>query len=138
MLSDVVNTTFEQVSGGHDLYKDVFLLLPRDDQIGGVIMQRSRAAVVRIGHVRAGDLVITTSGVIGCVVCFWQSHHNEQVAVEVDIYPCVNNDIRFAAKSQSRRGFFRHTSLVDTLLWIDESPGIIRIAIPPALLLRDS
>ena len=30
VLADVVNTTFQQIIGGHDLYTDAFLVTPRD------------------------------------------------------------------------------------------------------------
>jgi hypothetical protein len=136
VLIDVVNTTFQQIIGGHDLYMDIFLLTPRDCQIGGIHFRSSRAVCLRIGHVAIGDLVIRSDGLVGCVVKVWQRAHDNHVALEVDVYPCVNNDIRFVSTAQSKRDFFDHQSLVDTLLWMEESPALLRIAVPPALLYR--
>ena len=138
VLTDVVNTTFQQVLSGHDLYKDAFLVMPHDCELAGIAFRRSRAACIRIGHVACGDLVVNVRGRVGCVVSCWQRVSDELIVLEADVYPVLNNDIRFVSKSQSFRGFFVAKDLVDTVLWIEESPGIIRISVPPALLFRES
>jgi hypothetical protein len=136
VLNDVVNTTFQQIINGHDLYTEAFLVAPRDCNIGGIDFRKSRAACTRIGHVAAKDLVVTVRGRVGCVVSFWQRVSDDNIVVEVDAYPCLDNDMRFASKAQATRCFFELRELVDTLIWIEDSPGIIRLSVPPALLYR--
>ena len=138
VLTDVINTTFQQVISGHDLYSEAFLIMPHECHISGIDFRRSRTACTRIGHVAAGDLVINVRGRVGCVISCWQRTSDNLIVLEVDIYPCLNNDIRFASKAQAVRGFFEHLDIVDTLLWIEDSPGIVRVSIPPALLYRDA
>ena len=138
VLTDIVNTTFQQVIGGHDLYKDAFLVMPHDCTIHGIVFRRSRSACIRIGHIAVGDIVVNVSGRVGCIVGCWQRVSDELIVLEVDVYPVLNDDMRFVSKSQSFRGFFNITDLVDTVFWIEDSPGILRISIPPALLYRES
>ena len=134
VLCDVVNTTFQQIIDGHDLYTDAFLLLPHDCNMNGMHFRTSRAACLRVGHVAVGDLVIRSDGLVGCVVKFWQRASDNHIALEVDAYPCVNNDIRYVSTAQSTRDFFDHHSIVDCLIWFEDSPALLRIAVPPALL----
>ena len=136
VLTDVVNTTFEQIISGHDLYTDAFLVTPRDCNIGGIHFRTSRAACLRIGHVSVGDLVIRSDALVGRVVKFWQRASDNFIALEVDAYACVNDDIRFVSTAQTTREFFDHKSIVDSLIWFEDSPALLRIAVPPALLYR--
>jgi hypothetical protein len=137
VLTDVVNTTFQQVISGHDLYSETFLIMPHDCEIGGLDFRRSRAACCRIGHVAVGDLVVNVHGCVGCIVCCWQKASDNLIVLEVDAYPCLNDDVRFVSKAQASKSFFELREIVDSLIWIEESPGIIRICLPPALLYRD-
>ena len=138
VLTDVVNTTFQQVLSGHDLYKDAFLIMPHEVEVSGIDFRRSRSACCRIGHVSARDLVMNVHGRVGRVVSCWQRISDELIVLEVDAYPCLNNDISVVSSAQAVRGFFEQVDLVDTLLWIEDSPGIIRVSVPPAVLYRDS
>ena len=96
VLNDVVNTTFQQVITGHDLYKEAFLLTPHDFKIGGRDFRRSRDACIRIGHVVVGDLVVNVHGLVGRIVSCLQTPDN-LIVLEVDAYPCLNDDIRFVS-----------------------------------------
>jgi hypothetical protein len=137
VLTDVVNTTFQQIKNGHDLYRESFLVFPQELLICGIGFLTSRKACIRIGHVQVGDVVVNIDGVVGCVVKFWQQcGGDDRIVVQVDVYPCLNNDIRYASKAQSYRSFMEDRTIVDAVLWIDDSPGIIRICVPPSLLYR--
>jgi hypothetical protein len=139
ILVDVVNTMFQQIIGGLDLYKPCFLIHPKAIALDGNHFLRSSAAVMRIGHVEHGDLVVTKCGAVAKIVCFWRRDSAEaaaahQLFAEVDVYPSLNNDIRYAATTRSKRRFLDCHSFVDSLIWLEDSPGIIRISLPPALL----
>ena len=112
--------------------------MPHDCTIHGIVFRRSRSACIRIGHIAVGYIVVNVSGRVGCIVGCWQRVSDELIELEVDVYPVLNDDMRFVSKSQSFRGFFNITDLVDTVFWIEDSPGILRISIPPALLYRES
>ena len=91
---------------------------------------------MHIGHIAVGDLVIRADGLVGKVVMCCQRASDNFIALEVDAYPRVNNDIRIVPQAQSRCDFFDHESIVDTLIWIEESPALSRICVPPTLLYR--
>ena len=78
-------------------------------------------------------MVVNKDGVLGKVVGFWEQAGAE-ICVAVDAYECVNNDPRLRALQRSQRVFFNYRSTVDSLIWVEESPAIIRVSLPPSLL----
>ena len=135
VLVDVVNQAIQQIIDGHDLYSAVFLVHPRTHvQLGGFNFFRSRSGIMRIGQVSAGDLVIDDVGGVGKVISFWQRENDHRLTIEIDAYPCVNNDISIRATLRSHRDFVTSESLIDTCIWVEDSPGIIHVTVPPALL----
>ena len=139
VLVDVINTMFQQIEHGADLYRACFLVSPRLVEFQGVRLYRSGAAVLRIGHVARGDLIITNTGVVAKIVTFMRKDSVEcllDIFAEVDVYPCVNGDLKYASSARSTRRFLDCKTFVDCLIWLEESPGLIRISIPPALLFK--
>ena len=134
VLNDVVNQSIQQVLDGHDLYSEEFLILPHDVTLEGRAFQRARKFVMKTGHVEGGDLVMTDSGLVGKVISLWKPMPTGRILLEVDVYPCINNDIRSRSTDRSSHGFFCSESIVDVLIWYEESPAIIRCVVPPALL----
>ena len=134
VLQDVLSTHMRQITDGHDLYSATFLICPFDVILGGIAFRRARSGCVRIGHVSAGDLVITTDGRVGKILSLWQRVADEHTFLEVDSYPSINNDTRFRATTRATKDFFESAELVDALIYVDESPGIIRFSLPAQML----
>ena len=134
VLTDVVNKSFEQILEGHELYKPCFLVNPRDAHVPGIALRKARSAVLRIGETWAGDVVITNDGIVGKVICMWTQAGDDTIYSEIDVYRCVPNDARFRCTDGAQRSFIDSATLSSTLIWYEESPGIICISLPPALL----
>jgi len=110
------------------------LICPFGVTLGGVAMRRARSGVVRIGHVSNGDVVITKDGRVGKIVSLWQRVADEHTFLEVDSFPCVNVDISFRASAQGKTDLFENHELVDALIYVEASPGIIKFSVPAPLL----
>ena len=138
VLHDVLNKSIVQILDGHDLYNEAFLAGPvKSIELASVVFRRSRKCVLRIGQVSAGDLIINDSGDVAKVLSvFQQSIGDVELLLEVDVYPSINGDIRCRATDRSCRRFFRSSSIIDVLIWYEQSPNSIRCAIPPALLYK--
>ena len=84
--------------------------------------------------VSAKDLVITDAGVVAAIVAFWQSAGDETLYAEANAYECLNNDARFRSLERSHRVFIDTRTIIEALIWYEESPTIIKVSLPPALL----
>ena len=104
--------------------------------LASVVFRRSRKCVLRIGEVSAGDLIINDSGDVAKVLSVFQQSLDVELLLEVDFYPSINGDIRCRATDNSHSGFFKASSIIDVLIWYEDSPNVIRCAIPPALLYK--
>jgi hypothetical protein len=124
-----------QVKKGTDIYKESFLVRPSSTSFNDIVFRQSRYAILHIGSVRAGDLIINTDGLLGSVAGFWQ-HGDGDIFVAVDAYECVNSDPRLRALQRHHRVFFDAHTIIDSLIWVEESPAIIRVSLPPALLYK--
>ena len=120
VLQDVLSTHMRQITDGHDLYSATFLICPFDVILGGIAFRRARSGCVRIGHVSAGDLVITTDGRVGKILSLWQRVADEHTFLEVDSYPSINNDTRFRATTRATKDFLR------VLSWLMPSSMLTR------------
>ena len=136
VLHDVVNRSMEQILEGHDLYTKEFRVNPRDVTLGTIQFRRARTCVIKTGLVANGDMVINESGDVAKVISIWQKVSEDGLILEVEAYPCINDDLKYRATQRSRVDFFKSESIVDVLIWYEDSPGIICVPIPPALLYR--
>ena len=137
VLHDVLNKSIVQILDGHDLYKEAFLVAPVTSiELASVVFRRSRKCVLRIGLVSAGDLIINDEGDVAKVLSVFQQSIEDELLLEVDVYPSINGDTRCRARDRSHRRFFKASSIIDVLIWYEDSPNIIRCAIPPALLYK--
>ena len=134
VLIDVVNQSIEQVLSGHDLYDAEFLISPKAVVLSSIGFRVANRCVIRVGMVAAGDLVITNTGDVGKIVKVFQRVSDDLVLLEVDAYPSINGDTACRSTSRQYHDFFESKSIVDTLIWYFDSPGIIRFSIPAALL----
>ena len=137
VLTDLVNKTFEQLSRGDDIYMQSFLVRPRCVRVADSNLRRSNVAVLRLGRVSAGDVTMNSNGDVGMVTAMWQGiPASSTIYAEVEEYPTINDDLRFRSVTRSTQQFWDASTLIDTIIWVEESPGIIRIAIPPGILYR--
>ena len=137
VLHDVLNKSIVQLLDGHDLYTEAFLVAPvQSIELASVVFRRSRKCVLRIGEVSAGDLIINDSGDVAKVLSVFQQSIDVELFLEVDVYPSINGNPRCRATDRSHRSFFQASSIIDVLIWYEDSPNIIRCAIPPALLYK--
>ena len=134
VLVDLVNTCFQQVIDGHDLYKAVWQVRPSSVDIGGRVFLRSRSAVLMIGMTSAGDVVMTETGIVGRIVNFWQAAGEETLYAAITAYECINNDTRFRSTERSQQLVCDSGTIVDALVWVWESPAIMRVSIPRSVL----
>ena len=81
-------------------------------------------------------MVINESGDVAKVISIWQKVSEDGLILEVEAYPCINDDLKYRATQRSRADFFKSESIVDVLIWYEDSPGIICVPIPLALLYR--
>ena len=132
----IVNKTFQQIARGDDLYRATFLVRPKDVHIDGSRLRKSNAAILRIGSLATGDVTMNCDGDVGKVVAMWQGIPASTIFVQVDVYPTINDDLRLRSTTRSTRQFWDASTLIDTLIWLEESPGIIRIPIPAAILYK--
>ena len=136
VLADVLNQQMRQIIMGHDLYADSFLILPRDVNYHGLALRRARAGVLRIGHVERGDVIIMQNGNVGKVVSLWQAVYENRIFLEIDLYPNIHNDDRFRATARESRSYVDGSEVADVCIYIEESPGIIRLTIPAPILYK--
>ena len=137
VLHDVLNKSMVQILDGHDLYNEAFLVAPVTSiELASVVFRRSRKCVLRIGLVSAGDLIINDEGDVAKVLSVFQQSIEDELLLEVDVYPSINGDTRCRATDKNHRRFFKASSIIDVLIWYEDSPNIIRCAIPPALLYK--
>ena len=74
------------------------------------------------------------NGNVGKVVSLWQAVYENRIFLEIDLYPNINNDDRFRATARESRSFVDGSEVADVCIYIEESPGIIRITIPAVIL----
>ena len=134
VLLGVVTQFLEQLSSGIDLFTERFLINARDVTIDGPPFRRSRHAVVRIGEISCGDLVMARGGDVGKVLNNWQTipSLNDEVIVEIETYASIDRQVTIQSMSRNKRVFV-DSEFVSTLFWIMESPAIIRVSIPPSI-----
>ena len=102
VLHDLVNQTFQQAQDGGDLYRTHFLIHGQGTSLAGQAFHQSRSAMLKIGHISAGDLVIDTNGVVGKLIKCWQKVDSPEIILELDTYRCVNNDAKIHSMTQRR------------------------------------
>ena len=130
-----VNKSIVQILDGHDLYKGAFLVAPVTSiELASVVFRRSRKCVLRIGLVSAGDLIINDSADVAKVLSVFQQSIEVELLLEVDVYPSINGDTRCRATYRSHRRVLNASTIIDVLIWYEDSQNITRCAIPPALL----
>ena len=134
VLQDVLNTHMQQIIDGHDLFRASFLNHPAAVTLNGIAFHRARSGVVRIGHVLRGDVVITKDARVGKILSLWQRVADDHSFLEVDSYPCVNGNLGIRATTRGTVDFVDADDVVDALVYIEESPGIIRFSIPAPML----
>ena len=131
VVHDVVNQQVEQLINGVDLYKETFLVQPA--AIGNTGVRKSSRAVCRCGELRRGDFVMFRGPLCGRATSFYEL--NGSIVVCADVFEMINNDISVYAQERHRSSFFHADDVVDAVLYFEQSPGIIKICVPPQVFL---
>ena len=65
-------------------------------------------------------MVINESGDVAKVISIWQKVSEDGWILEVEAYPCINDDLKYRATQRSRADFFKSESIVDVLIWYED------------------
>ena len=132
VLADVVNKQCHQMISGIDIFKKQFLVDARKMiDVPGLL--RSRKAVLIIGSTHSGDIVWLKDAKCGRVHLFYEL--SGSMIVSLHLFNNVANDPSLFEERQSIELFIDPCQIVDACTWYYESPGIVRVAIPPVVLM---
>ena len=116
------------------MYRRQFLVSPKPCPINGVLYHRSAKVVLELGEAKNDDVVALRNGAVAKIISFWQRPGDEDIVAELDVLECINNDVRLRSLERYTRSFVNVDRFVDTCVWFVDSPAIIRVSLPPALL----
>ena len=134
VLVDVVNKHCEQITHGFDLFEHTFLERPSACKQHPNIL-RSSAAVLPCGRICANDLVFFDDMTCGRVVAFFLI--NNEHFMEVKPLGVLDNDPSLRTEMPSRSRFVACAECVDSCTWCcTRIEGVLRVCVPPILLLR--
>jgi hypothetical protein len=94
---------------------------------------RSRKAVHFIGSTHSGDIVWLKDAKCGRVHLFYEL--SGSMIASLHLFNNVANDPSLLEERQSIELFIDPCQIVDACTWYYESPGIVRVAIPPMVLM---
>ncbi len=129
VLADVINKQCHQLMHeGHDLFKEEFLVRPR--QVGGVPdLLRSRHAVVHCGGIHVGDVVWCKDGRCGRVHMFYELQGS--IVVSLHVYSNAMGDPTMFDEAAITDVFLDAREIVDACTWYYIDYGVIKVAVPP-------
>ena len=127
VLADVVNKQCQQMTDGHDLFKNLCLVNPRVVQ-GRADLERSNTAVLPCGAVRHGDVVWFKDATCGRVECFYKLA--DTIAVDVRLFRNVWSDLRLLDETRQTRTIVDVNTLVDSCIWYYDAPAVIKVSMP--------
>ena len=127
VMADLTNRHIENLK---NIYSQTLLLDSRAVNVYGSEFTTSVGAHLLCGDVRASDIVIVTSGVVGRVVRFWHKSGTEPVA-HLDTFHKLNGEEYWSMNAPIAQ-FVKTDDIVDALPWAyhRESDGIIRVVLP--------
>jgi len=132
VLVDLVNRQCEQFSASDaSLFHETCLVHARDVTFPHGTYRRSSIAILRCGEINAGDIVWLTSGVVGKVIRFWQSHGaDDTINVQIDGYRSSDASGHRFLESTPYAHFADASSIIDACIWTRVSHGLIRVIVP--------
>jgi hypothetical protein len=127
VMADLTNRHIENLK---NIYSQTLFLDSKAVNVYGSEFTTSVGAHLLCGEVRASDIVIVTSGVVGRVVRFWHKIGTEPVA-HLDTFHKLNGEEYWSMNAPIAQ-FVKTDDIVDALPWAyhRESDGIIRVVLP--------
>jgi hypothetical protein len=132
LINDVLNRFFEQMGDGVDIYTQRSLVNGSYIGFGDRQFCQSRRAIIHVGEVAHGDIVLFRDGVVGMILGFWQLHGDEVIYINSDCFECLT-DTRFRNRARSRRVVYESQEVLDVCIYYEHSPNVIRVSLHPAL-----
>ncbi len=115
------------------MFKSTYLCNGKGCDIGGgQQLTRATRAVFHVGEVCAGDLLYLENGMASIAVAFY--HDELELVIELDVLECLGGDTTVRDKRSPSRRFVESQMVVDTCVWYELRPGIIKLCLPPAVL----
>ena len=132
VLHDVVNKQCQQLIEGVELFKEQFLVNPRDVRDVSNL-RRSTRAVLKIGGLYVGDVVYMRESRCGCVKNFYEL--GGSLFVHLSLYQSVAGAPDVFDERLSEDAFVDTHEIVDACTWFYQSPSTVKVAVPPLALL---
>ena len=132
VLYDVVNKQCQQLLDGVELFKEQFLVNPRDVR-DVPNLRRSTRAVLKLGDLYAGDVVYIRGSRCGRVQMFYE--FGDVLVVQLSLHRSVAGAPDVFDERLSEGAFVHAHEIVDACTWFYDSPGIMKVAVPPLALL---
>ena len=131
VLADVINSQCNQMSTGTTLWREYTLVNPKP--INGVPgFHGSTSALTPCGFIRSGDIVWCTEARCCRVSSFYETPDGFFAAVA---FLTNQGPLSMFAESATTNDFIDIIEFVDAVTWYVDSPGIIKVVIPPLVLI---
>ena len=131
VLADIVNKQCKQMIEGMNLFLQQFLVEP-GELVGLAGVLRSRTAMLRCGTVRRCDIVWLSDATCGRVNCFYEV--GGQIFSHLSMFESIESNPAMFDECRQRETFCDARSIVDACTWYYDSPSIIKIVIPPIVI----
>jgi len=131
VLHDVVNKQCQQLLAGVELFKEEFLVSPRDVREVPDLRMSTRA-VLKFGGVYVGDILCMRPSRCGRVKNFYEFRGN--LLVHVSMYQSVAGAPDVFDERSSEDAFVETHEIIDACTWFYQSPSVVKVAIPPLAL----
>ena len=135
VLADVVNTQCVQMTDGTTLWQEFSLVNPKTIDVALYTnVKCSTQAIITFGFARQGDLIWCK----GSRCCRLRSFYETTVAVFAAVCFLRNNDggaLCMFHEDASIVEFIDCREFIDAVMWYRDSPGIIKVVIPPIVLI---
>lgn len=133
VLHDVVNKQCQQLLEGVELFKEEFLVSPRDVREVPDLRMSTRA-VLKLGGLAVDDMVCMRPSMrCGRVKNFCE--FRGILLVHVSMYQSVAGAPDVFDERSSEDAFVETHEIIDACTWFYQSPSVVKVAIPPLALL---
>ena len=131
VLVDMINRQCEHIVSDANLFIKSFLVNPKRVTTDGITLFRSLKAILHCGEIRNEDIVWLESGVVGKVVCFWQTMHASEFSVQLETYARSDAaDDTLFSDAHAIADFADATTIIDACIWAHKSAGVMRVLKP--------
>ena len=133
VLTGVLSHQCEGMSAGHDLFLSEFLVRPKEVS-GHAGLLTSTSVASPVGDLHAGDLLCTRAGVVGRALSFWRLADRE-ILVRLDGYECHRGECSLRDDRACQNVIVQLADIVCACTWCYCREHIIKVHLPPSLLL---